>query len=93
MTDDTRLRRDIRRLGSASLDLCLVATGALDAFYERGLNPWDYAAAMLVLTEAGGQVRGLRERPPSGELLVAAAPGLIDDLVGRLEELDADQDG
>ncbi|WP_413449863.1 inositol monophosphatase family protein [Georgenia phoenicis] len=48
--------RDIRRLGSAAMDLCLVASGALDVFYERYLNPWDMAAGALVVTEAGGVV-------------------------------------
>jgi myo-inositol-1(or 4)-monophosphatase len=65
--------RDIRRLGSAALDLCNVACGRLDAYVERGLKPWDLAAGRLVVTEAGGRVEGLHGAEPS-ELLVVAAP-------------------
>jgi myo-inositol-1(or 4)-monophosphatase len=64
--------RDIRRLGSAALDLCFVAAGRVDAYVERGLHPWDLAAGGLIVEEAGGRVEGLNgER--AGELLVAAA--------------------
>ena len=53
--------RDIRRTGVASVDLCSVAAGRLDAFYERGLNYWDYAAGALVAAEAGrGRRRAAR---------------------------------
>jgi myo-inositol-1(or 4)-monophosphatase len=71
--------RDIRRFGSAALDLCRVAEGSLDAFYERGLNPWDLAAGWLLVTEAGGVVTGLGDGPPDSDLLVAggAAAGLL----------------
>ena len=48
--------RDIRRAGAAALDLCWVACGRLDAFYERGLQPWDMAAGALIVSEAGGAV-------------------------------------
>ncbi|MEP6666821.1 MAG: inositol monophosphatase family protein [Nocardioidaceae bacterium] len=65
--------RDIRRLGSAALDLCNVACGRLDAYVERGLKPWDLAAGRLVVTEAGGRVEGINGAEP-GELLVVAAP-------------------
>ena len=51
--------RDIRRLGAASLDLCAVACGRLDGYFERGLNLWDYAAAGLIAAEAGARVEGL----------------------------------
>ena len=68
--------RDIRRLGSAALDICSVAAGSLDAYYERGLNAWDMAAAWLVLTEAGGVFSGLGGEPPSHRMVVAAAPTL-----------------
>jgi myo-inositol-1(or 4)-monophosphatase len=68
--------RDIRRIGSAALDLCAVAAGSLDGYYERGLNPWDMAAAWLVLTEAGGLFTGLGGEPPSSRMVVAAAPTL-----------------
>lgn len=48
---------DIRRFGSAALDLCWLARGRVDAFYEEGLNLWDYAAGSLIVSEAGGTVR------------------------------------
>lgn len=48
--------RDIRRSGSAVLDICYVAAGRADAFYEEVLSPWDYAAASLILQEAGGDI-------------------------------------
>ena len=51
--------RDIRRMGAASLDLCSVAAGTLDAYYERGLKPWDHAAGGLVAAEAGAVTGGL----------------------------------
>ena len=55
--------RDIRRMGTASLDLCSVACGRLNAYYERGLKPWDHAAGALVAREAGAAVQGLRGEP------------------------------
>lgn len=75
--------RDIRRAGCASLDLCAVAAGALDAYYEQGLHAWDLAAGLLVVSEAGGVVRGLGEEPP-GEAMVLAGPA---PLVARLDRL------
>jgi myo-inositol-1(or 4)-monophosphatase len=68
--------RDIRRIGSAALDICAVAAGTLDCYFERGLNPWDLAAAWLVLTEAGGVFTGLAGGPPSTAMVVGAAPEL-----------------
>ena len=71
--------RDIRRAGAAAIDLCWVAAGRLDAFYEAGLAPWDVAAGSLVVTEAGGtveSVNGLMPAEPNLPTLVAAAPGL-----------------
>jgi myo-inositol-1(or 4)-monophosphatase len=68
--------RDIRRIGSAALDICAVAAGSLDGYFERGLNPWDMAAAWLVLTESGGVFSGLDGEPPSDRMVVAAAPTL-----------------
>lgn len=81
--------RDIRRLGCAAIDLCMLATGRVDAFFERGLHAWDLAAARLVVTEAGGRVRGLGSAPPSQAMVVAGCPPLVDDLAALLEELDA----
>lgn len=76
--------RDIRRMGAASLDLCMVADGRLDAFYEQGLNPWDMAAAALVVLEAGGSVTGLGGLPPGERMVVAAAEPLCSSLAAAL---------
>ncbi|MFI2703551.1 inositol monophosphatase family protein [Cellulosimicrobium composti] len=84
--------RDIRRLGSAAIDLCLVATGELDLYYERGLNPWDMAAGALVAQEAGARVTGLRGRPADREMVVAGPPEAAARLVRVLEDVDADRD-
>ncbi|MGI5244533.1 inositol monophosphatase family protein [Dactylosporangium sp. CA-139066] len=81
--------RDIRRLGAASIDLCLVAEGTLDAYYEKGLNPWDHAAGGLVAAEAGALVTGLDGAPPGPDMVVAAPPALHARLHDRLSELDA----
>ena len=85
--------RDIRRAGVASADLCSVAAGRVDAFYERGLNYWDYAAGALVAAEAGAVVGGLRGAPPSGSMTIAAGPELFAALASVLAGLDADRDG
>lgn len=82
---------DIRRLGAAALDLCYVAAGRVDAYFEAGLHPWDYAAGALIATEAGCRLTGLRGRPPSGRFLAVAGPGLAADFFALLQELDADQ--
>jgi myo-inositol-1(or 4)-monophosphatase len=63
--------RDIRRFGSAALDLCWVAGGRFDAFYESGLNLWDWAAGGLICEEAGGELSML-----PGQLLLATTPAL-----------------
>ena len=70
------LVRDIRRIGSAALDLVRVADGSVDAYAEAGLNAWDLAAGWLIVEEAGGVVIGEQESP--GRLLtVAAGPELV----------------
>jgi myo-inositol-1(or 4)-monophosphatase len=76
--------RDVRRLGSAALDLCWVAAGRVDAFYEHGLAPWDYSAGALIASEAGAWVGDLNGGPPSSEVTVAAPPHLADRLVELL---------
>jgi myo-inositol-1(or 4)-monophosphatase len=68
--------RDIRRFGAASVDLCSVACGRVDGYYERGLQPWDLAAGGLVAREAGALVTGLAGAPPGEDLVLAAGPGL-----------------
>jgi myo-inositol-1(or 4)-monophosphatase len=81
--------RDIRRIGVASLDLCSVAEGTLDAYYEKGLNPWDHAAGGLIATEAGVTVAGLNGARPGLDMVVAAPPALFGPLHDLLVELDA----
>ena len=81
--------RDIRRIGAAALDLCLVATGRLDGYYESGLKPWDHAAGALIASEAGAHVAGPSGDGPSEALMVAAAPGIFDPLMARLAALGA----
>lgn len=67
-----RTVRDIRRLGSAALDLCAVAAGRVDAYVEEGLHPWDMAAGGLVATEAGARLESLTGA--SGRPCVVCAP-------------------
>jgi myo-inositol-1(or 4)-monophosphatase len=81
--------RDIRRFGAAALDLCAVAEGALDAYFEKGLNPWDHAAGGLIAAEAGATVAGLRGAAPSVDMVVAAPPALFAPLHDLLCDLDA----
>jgi myo-inositol-1(or 4)-monophosphatase len=84
--------RDIRRGGSAAVDLCSVASGTVDAYYERGVNLWDIAAGGLIAAEAGAQVTGLRGRPPSASMTVAAAQPLLGELLGVLQSTDPERD-
>lgn len=78
------LAQGMRRLGSAALDLCYVAAGRLDAYYERGIHAWDVAAGSLVLQEAGGMITDYRGNPfeiERGELVVsngALHPALVE---------------
>lgn len=82
--------RDIRRMGAAALDLCMVACGRVDAHFEHGLNPWDWAAGALIAEEAGATVRVPAGFGVDGEVTVAAAPGIADDFLQLLTELGAD---
>ena len=79
--------RDIRRAGSAALDLCAVACGTVDAYYEAGLNPWDLAAGWIIATEAGALVTGLNNTAPGQAAVVAAGPGIHASLMLRLQSL------
>jgi myo-inositol-1(or 4)-monophosphatase len=79
--------RDIRRLGSSALDLCSVAAGRLDAYYEQGLKPWDHAAAGLVAAEAGVVLSGLPGIPFGEGMAIAAAPSIAAPFLGLLVEL------
>ena len=76
--------RDIRRLGAAALDLCLVACGRLDGYFETGLQPWDMAAGALIASVAGAVVCGYDGGPPSTASLVAAGPGIVAELLATL---------
>lgn len=78
--------RDIRRLGSAALDLCAVAAGRVDGYYEAGMHPWDWAAGTLIATEAGARVGGLNGRPPGPWTTLAANPVLFAELERLLVE-------
>jgi myo-inositol-1(or 4)-monophosphatase len=72
--------RDIRRLGSAALDLAWTAAGRYDAFYERGLNAWDIAAGTLLCRRAGLACRELAPTPPAGAGVLVAPDALVDAL-------------
>lgn len=74
--------RDIRRGGSAALDLAWVAAGRLDGYFEYGLKPWDWAAGRLLVEEAGGATRPLAGDPPG---LAATSPALIGELCALVE--------
>lgn len=82
---------DIRRLGSASLDLCAVAAGRLDGYFEAGLQPWDYAAGVLIAAEAGCAASGLRNREPSSQCTAVTGAALAVEFFASLEELDVDE--
>jgi myo-inositol-1(or 4)-monophosphatase len=82
--------RDVRRIGSAALDLCMVAAGRLDAYYEHGLQRWDFAAGGLIAAEAGARVLLPEPGDPEGTaaLVLAAAPGIADQLLAALGQFD-----
>ncbi|MDN5750149.1 MAG: inositol monophosphatase, partial [Pseudonocardia sp.] len=85
--------RDVRRTGSAALDLCAVAAGWTDAYLEHGCHWWDWAAAALIAHEAGAVVRvpgRTGALPPDDGLgadaILAAAPGIVDELAALARE-------
>ncbi len=84
--------RDIRRGGACSVDLCSVAAGRVDAYYERGPMAWDLAAGGLVASEAGARLEGLRGARAGEDLIVAAGPTLFPELHDLLADLRADTD-
>ncbi|MFJ9350614.1 inositol monophosphatase family protein [Streptomyces sp. NPDC101237] len=87
------LLRDVRRSGSAAIDLCDVACGRLDGYYERGLNAWDWAAGDLIAREAGALTGGRPGERPSRALTVAATPGVFEPLQQLLDSFGAWHDG
>lgn len=83
------LLRDIRRSGSAAVDLSDVAAGRLDGYYERGLHSWDLAAGDLIAREAGALTGGRPGERPAHRLTVAATPGVFEPLQQLLEDFGA----
>ncbi|HEV3401430.1 MAG TPA: inositol monophosphatase family protein [Acidimicrobiales bacterium] len=81
--------RDIRRMGAATLDLCWVACGRVDAYYESGLQPWDLAAGAVIAAAAGASVEGLEGPIPESGSAVAATPALLEPLRDLLDEATA----
>ncbi|MDJ0336420.1 MAG: inositol monophosphatase family protein [Rhodoglobus sp.] len=79
--------RDIRRMGTASLDLCAVASGRCNAYFERSLSPWDHAAGVLIAREAGAMVKGRGDEAPSRNLLVAGHPTVVAELESAIRLL------
>ena len=76
--------RDIRRFGSAALDLSWVAAGRYDAYFESVDKPWDWMAGALLVREAGGRVTQLAPSDPALPRIIASGPGIHDDLVALL---------
>ena len=81
--------RDLRRAGSAALDLCWVAAGRVDAYFEQGTNLWDWAAGALVAAEVGAWVGGYDGGPPSADGLVVARPALAIELRALIKRASA----
>ncbi|HEY6532592.1 MAG TPA: inositol monophosphatase family protein [Acidimicrobiales bacterium] len=81
--------RDIRRMGAAAVDLCSVACGRVDAYYERGLHPWDHAAGALVAREAGALVGHLDGSEETEDFILCAPPALWQPLQDLLAEVGA----
>ena len=83
--------RDIRRMGGAAIDMCSVACGRLDAYYEYGISSWDVAAGTVIALESGAAVTDLAGRPTLGPMIVAAGAPLHGDLCVLLRAARADQ--
>jgi myo-inositol-1(or 4)-monophosphatase len=81
--------RDMRRSGSAALDLCHIAAGHLDAFWELDLSPWDYAAGSIIAREAGAEVAFLQAAHGRGPAVVAVHPTLMPAFLGLLRDAGA----
>lgn len=88
-----RRSRAVRRLGSAALDVCYVAAGRMDGFWEQGLGPWDVAAAALLVEEAGGRISDTDGQPfaaRSGRL-VASNGAVHDEMLAVIAECERDR--
>jgi myo-inositol-1(or 4)-monophosphatase len=84
--------RDVRRAGACAIDLCSLAAGNVDAYFERGVQYWDIAAGSLIAREAGGVVGGLCGRAAGPSMTLAAGPALFTELHELLVSLDAERD-
>jgi fructose-1,6-bisphosphatase/inositol monophosphatase family enzyme len=78
-------------MGGAAIDLASVSCGRVDAYFERGLNPWDYAAGAVLVTEAGGLITDLEGRPTTGDMTVAAPEAIHGPLLELLRSAGADR--
>ena len=84
-----KLSQGVRRLGSAALDACYVASGRLEGFWELSLKPWDVAAAGLIAEEAGALVTNMDGQPDyisAPQSIIAAAPGIHAELMSALHQ-------
>ncbi|KJQ55128.1 inositol monophosphatase family protein [Microbacterium sp. SA39] len=79
------MARDLRRSGSAALDLAYVAAGRLDGYFERGLKPWDFAAGALLITEAGG-LASRHDVESARPMLISGGPEVHAQLLAVLGE-------
>ena len=84
-----RHAQGIRRLGSAATDLAYVACGRFEGFYEYGLHPWDIAAGMLLVREAGGRVSDFsgNEKNLRGDEIVASSGHGLFRISGKCEQI------
>lgn len=82
--------RDVRRIGSAALDLCSVAGRRLDAYFEVGLNAWDLAGGQIIVEEAGGVVTGLHGAPAGERMTIAGGPAAVEWLSAELLQAGAE---
>jgi len=85
--------RDIRRNGACAVDLCLLAAGNVDGYFERGVEYWDIAAGSLIAREAGAIIGGLSGRPAGPSMTVGGGLPLFTELHDLLVSLDAERDG
>ncbi len=85
--------RAVRRLGSAAMDLCYIAAGRMDGFWEQELKPWDTAAAVLIVREAGGRVTGMDGGPYHSRVphLLATNGGVHDAMLQTIQAFTADR--
>ena len=82
--------RDIRRLGAAAIDLCYLAEGKFNGFYEINLQPWDVAAGILIVKEAGGKISGIRGEKYffNSQIIVASNGEIHNDILENLGDFD-----